>query len=119
VQDYDEFLEGIMFAYPVDQAVLFTFFGKTMTGKVLGQAPDKGVYIVLLDQTLPDAKALLVHEDDMRLLTCRHCQDSQRVTVTGWTGEQAGWTAPGVWDGPNTIPTKPCPYCTEKEVTCG
>ena len=96
-----------MFVYPVDQAVMFTFFGAEMTGKVLGQGPDPKVYIVLLDQRLPDAKALLVHEDDMKLLTCHWCRDTQQVPAT-----------PFYNDG-NPTPTQPCPYCTEKAVVNG
>jgi hypothetical protein len=98
--EFDEFWEGIVFTYPVDQKVVFKFFGEELTGKVLGQTPDKGVYIVLLDQQMPDTKALLVHEDDMRLLTCNWCRDTRQVAVTPLTGEQ-------IESG--NIPMKPCP----------
>ena len=100
MQDYDEFFGGIMFTYPVDQKVIFKFFGEELTGKVLGQAPDKGVYIVLLDQRMPEAKALLVHEDDMKLLTCNWCRDTEQVPVTPLTGAMLE---------SGNIPMKPCP----------
>jgi hypothetical protein len=123
--EFDEFFGGISFMYPIDQDVLILDTKKT--GRVLGVATNDndyfqhllvGYYIVRLDQPTPDAKAILVHENNLRLLTCHWCQDSQQVPVTPFTMEQYET---------NTIPTKPCPECQreaymaymEKAVTCG
>lgn len=117
LQDDDWLMEGIMFTYPVDQAVIIN--GRT-TGKVLGtvqqhkeKRPWQGVglqYIVLLDQPTPGAKAIVVHEDDMQLLTCHWCRDTQLVPDTPFTIQQ---------HYADELSTKPCPYCTEKAVVNG
>jgi len=113
VLDDDWITEGIMFTFPVGQAVLIVDEdrGLQTTGKILGAATtDNALYIVLLDRPFPEVKAVLVNADNLRLLTCHWCRDTQLVTVTPFTGEQRD---------SNTIPTKPCPYCTEKEVVNG
>src|SRR5208283_3743154 len=112
----DKFLEGIVFTYSVDQNVVIlntsTASNPSLaTGKILGKTSGgAGYYIVKLDRPTSEAKAILVHEDELRLLTCHWCQDSEWVAVTPLTGEQIKT---------NTIPMKPCPYCTEKAVTRG
>lgn len=96
-----------MFTYPVDQAVVID--GET-TGKILGPAFDVDInvhYIVLLDRPTDSAKAVVVHEDSLQLLTCHWCMDTQRVGFSPMTQGQ---------HETETFPTKPCPYCTEEKV---
>lgn len=100
---FDDFYEGIAFMYPIDQAVLISEGNKS--GKVLSEPILGNHYIVLLDHPGDGSKAVIVHGDGMQLVTCHWCRDSQEVPVTPITGEQ--------YDS-CTIPTKPCPYCTEK-----
>jgi len=92
-----------MFTYPVDQAVLISDMA---TGKVLGPASAANCYIVELDSPLPGAKAIIVHEDDLRLLTCHWCRDTKKVAQTPFTREQ---------QDTNTIPTRPCAECCREE----
>ena len=104
MQDNDEWIwRGLMFTYPVDQAVLIS---GTASGKILGPASAKNCYIVLLDQPLPGAKAIIVHEDDLRILTCHWCRDTQKVDCTPFTIEQYET---------NTIPQRPCAECCREE----
>jgi hypothetical protein len=105
----DEWIwRGIVFEYPIDQAVIFN----GVTGKVLSKvAHIHGVavndtYIVMLDQPQSDGtKAVITHADALRLLSCHWCRDTHVVAVTPFTTEQ--------YDT-NAIPTKACPYCTER-----
>ena len=94
--------------YPINQAILI--LDSNVSGKVLGPVQGDS-YIVQLDQPTPVTKAIIVHEDNMRILDCHWCRDSQRVPETPFYIGQYET---------DTIPTKPCPYCTEKvAVTCG
>jgi hypothetical protein len=113
-QDDDWLTEGIMFTYPVDQAVIID--GK-VTGKVLGPAHDVNGqkigsvhYIVLLDRPTAEAKAVVAHEDSLQLLTCHWCMDTRRVPSGPFTKGQ---------HDTDTFPKEPCPYCTESVVTHG
>lgn len=107
-QDDDWIWRGLVFAYSVDQAVVI--LESKASGRVLGPAAEPSCYIIMLDQPLPGARAIIVHEDNMCLVDCYWCRDKQQVSVTPLTGAQlkAG-----------DIPTKPCPYCTEKEMVNG
>src|SRR5271157_6266260 len=79
VQEYDEFSGGIAFMYPINQAILI--LDSNVSGKVLGPVQGDS-YIVQLDQPTPVTKAVIVHEDNMRILDCHWCRDSQRVPET-------------------------------------
>ncbi len=105
MQDDDWIWRGIVFEYSIDQAVVFD--GKT-TGKVLGKVSSgSNIYIIRLDQPQPDGtKAIVVHADDLRLLTCHWCLDTKQMADTPFTTEQ--------YDT-NTIPVKECPYCSERK----
>jgi hypothetical protein len=108
MQDDDWIWRGIVFTYPIDQTVLLLDSKKT--GRVLGMTDhdvvDDAHYIVLLDQPTPEAKAIIVHENNMRLLTCHWCRDTKQVAVTPFTEGQYNT---------NAIPTKECPYCSERK----
>jgi hypothetical protein len=103
VHDDDWILEGIVFTYPVDQKVLIV---GGASGKVMGPASASNCYIVALDQPLPGAKAIIVHEDDLRILSCNWCRDTKQVAQTPFTIDQ--------YDT-NTIPTRPCAECCKEE----
>jgi hypothetical protein len=107
MRDDDWIWRGIVFDYPIDQAVVF---GKT-TGKIVGKTflgiATTATCIVLLDQPLPDGtKAVLVPADDLRLLTCHWCLDTKQVADTPFTTERYNADA---------ILMKECPYCSERK----
>jgi len=103
VQDDDWIWRGLMFTYSVDQTVLISGIA---SGKVLGPASAKNFYIVELDQPLPGAKAIIVHEDDLRILTCHWCRDTKQVDQTPFTRDQYNT---------GTIPQRPCDACCKEE----
>ena len=91
--------------YSLNQNVQYEFGGSTFTGKIVGGNEDK--FIVLLDRPLSDGStAALVPSGMCVPLSCHWCRDTQRVVDTPFTLGQHEADA---------IPTKPCPYCTERQ----
>jgi hypothetical protein len=105
--DDDWLWKGVAFMYSIDQNVMI--LNRKTTGKVLGAADAdvclENYYLVKIDLPGEGPKAILVHEDNLKLLTCHWCRDTQQVPVTPFTIEQYET---------NTIPQKPCPECQKE-----
>lgn len=95
--------------YAIDQPIVFSKWvcdsrgdrEATLTGRIGGHAGDS--FIVLLDHKLEDGtRALVVHSESVRPLSCHWCLDTQKVAVTPFTIEQYET---------GTIPQAACPYC--------
>ena len=95
--------------YAIDQPVIYEYplSGCRGTGKIVGHSGEH--FIISLDKPLRDGtRAMLVHSEVVRPLSCHWCLDTQKVYATPVTGAQIA---------SGDIPKVDCP-CVRSACTC-